>query len=103
MDFRTSLKQQAIEIANDAQQGTFPLKKELAKLKERKLTLEVQIEAAGFTHQRAIDFRSQIDGDYQCPSCWVLHERRTALTPVAGGDEDRFECRVCHFETSFDS
>ena len=53
--------------------------------------------------QRLHRFQPQIGEDFQCPRCWIEHERRSNLTPVSAGRaqrEDFFRCGDCGFEFS---
>jgi hypothetical protein len=62
-----------------------------------------EIEAVGasarLAHDRLANFQIKIGADYQCPGCWIEHERRSSLTPVGGGTatEEFFTCHVYHF------
>ena len=40
-------------------------------------------------------YRPKIDTHYQCPTCWVLHNRRTNLDPISAGVQDVLGCDVC--------
>lgn len=45
---------------------------------------------------RAVQYRSRIGPDYQCPGCWMTNERAEPLVAVPGGErEDRFRCHAC--------
>ena len=51
--------------------------------------------------ERVSSFTPEIDGNLQCPRCWVTKETRTALTPKQGDEhKDVFQCGVCQFSMS---
>lgn len=96
MDTKMQLKQIAIDIANDHLERAKSLEPEFFKIKTRLAQIQAQLDAAKLYHQRLPHFVPEIGGDLQCPSCWVLRETKTSLTPVASKTEDdHFRCRQC--------
>ena len=99
---KNKLRQEAIQIATQLQSNTNALKLQLAKIEEEKLLLNLRIEAADLTRDRAQTFRPVIDSVRQCPHCWIATGIQSALSPIGGGTntEDFFRCSKCHFEYS---
>ena len=92
----TQLKQSALEIANDILERALRFKPELQEIEMRKAQIEAQLESAHFCHQRARNFRPQIDGNFQCPGCWIRNEAEVALTPIPSDTkDDLFRCGRC--------
>jgi hypothetical protein len=56
--------------------------------------LQVQ---ARLAPERLADFRVSIDGQYQCPKCWIYDGRQTVLTQIASESpgHETFECERC--------
>lgn len=100
MSISGELLQVAKEIAQNAQLRLAALDQEEAEIDARKAEIQAERKNRSLAAQRALDFRPQVGSDFQCPRCWVDHERRARLLPVGGGPqtEDYFRCRVCSFE-----
>lgn len=89
----TQLRQFALEIANDILERALKRKPELQEIKMRQAQIEAQLESAHLCHQRARNFRPEIDGNLQCPGCWIRNEAEVALTPIPSDTkDDRFRC-----------
>ena len=102
MKIADQLAQEAIEIANRLKARASALKPELLEIETRKAEIEAQLHAANLCHKRLSHFRPEIDGDFQCPSCWVRNEQPSPLIPTSSPDsDDHFRCRTCHAEFSF--
>ena len=55
-----------------------------------------QLESAHLCHQRVRNFRPLINGNLQCPGCWIRNETERALTPISSQmKDDWFRCGVC--------
>jgi hypothetical protein len=56
--------------------------------------VEVQ---AGLAPERLADFRLSIDGQYQCPRCWIYDGREAALAQVPSNlpGHETFRCERC--------
>ena len=90
------LKQIALELANDLLERALNLKPELQEIKLRQALIEAQLELAHLSHQRIRNFRSEIDGNLQCPGCWIRNETEVALTPISSdAKNDLFRCGRC--------
>lgn len=45
---------------------------------------------------RLLGYRPKINRDFQCPACWIEHERRSNLDPIPTNTrDDALECDVC--------
>ena len=90
------LKQAALEIANNALERAKQLEPERAEIQMRLKTIEAMLDSASLCHERARNFVAQVGRDYQCPRCWIIHEAKTALTPIPSDTkDDRFRCDRC--------
>ena len=101
MSTRDQVMQIATEIVDELQTRARALQPELENIKARKREIETLSQAANLSLKRLSSFRPEIDGNLQCPRCWVHHEVGTSMLPVPGTDtEDFFKCHVCHFKFS---
>lgn len=90
------LSQAALQIANDIQERALNLKSELAEMEQRKVLIETQLTSAQAVRERARNFRPEIGGNLQCPSCWVRNETEVSLTPIPSEtQDDLFRCKKC--------
>jgi len=72
---------------------------QLLELESRKADLEAQMRSADKAPERVLSFTPQIDGEYQCPRCWVEHELRSRLKPIPGDTAPGvFRCQACRLE-----
>jgi hypothetical protein len=96
------IKQAALEIISQLRERAAQKKKELRDIEERKAQIEFELKEANFCIDRLNSFAPEIDGNVQCPHCWIFDGTQTALTQVEGGNglEAVFRCSVCHKETS---
>ena len=96
MTTATQLSQMSLQIANEILERALQLKPELQKIKLRQVQIEAQLESAQLCHQRARNFRALIDGNLQCPGCWIRSETERALTPIGSETKDDFfRCGTC--------
>jgi len=90
------LQQVALQMANEILEQAVNLKPELQEIKLRQAQIEAQLESAHLCHQRIRNFRSEIDGNLQCPGCWIHNETEVALTPISSdAKDDLFRCGRC--------
>ena len=99
MSVSGTLSELAAEIADNLQQSAVALEPEKLRIQTRLREIEAVGAAARLAHDRLANFQIKIGADYQCPGCWIEHERRSSLSAVGGGTatEEFFTCHVCHF------
>jgi len=101
MSILTELKQAAVEVANNLQQRRSGLEAKKQNLETQLAQVQAQLDASSLPYQRVANFQPQIGADFQCPSCWVQNECRSALMPVPSEtDDDILRCRTCHQDFS---
>ncbi len=102
MSIGGEIRQVAQDLARNAQSHLSEIEREIAEIEERKTALMAQREFSRGAEERLFRFQPQIGGDFQCPRCWVDHEKRSVLTPIGGGTqrEDFWRCHTCGFEMS---
>jgi hypothetical protein len=95
------IRKVAAEFAAFADQRTVYLKRELADMKEQKADIEGRIHAARLAHERLASFQPEIDGNLQCPRCWIEHARQSPLAAIPCTEsEESFRCHVCNLGLS---
>ncbi len=93
------LSQVAIMVASDILQSAKALESELRKIEGRKAQIEAQLEAAHLCSKRLSSFKPEIQGDLQCPRCFISREARSTLRPIPGtSTADFFRCGSCEYE-----
>jgi hypothetical protein len=100
MSIAGEIAQVAAELAQNAQGRVSRLQRELTEVEARKAEIEAQLKTASLLPERVFNFKPRIGADFQCPRCWIEHEKRSALTPMGGGtsSEDFFRCPACGYE-----
>ena len=89
MSIAGEIKQIATRFAVGLHQRATQLQTELAEVEARKAALQTELDAARLSQQRLMNFEPQIGRDFQCPRCWVQHEKRSVLSPDWGRDGAR--------------
>jgi hypothetical protein len=89
------LAQKALEIANSATERARSLEVERLQLETRLRAIQATIDSTKLCRERAREFRPEIDGNFQCPRCWVLHETEVSLVPIPSVSNDLFRCARC--------
>lgn len=101
-DVKTQLTQEAICIANGFSEKKRGLDKQKLDLQTQLAVVKAQFEATDLAIDRLNSFRVTIDGEYQCPRCWIAQGVSAPLIPQPSDtSQDWFKCRVCHHEFSF--
>ena len=102
MPIAGELQRIAAELARTLKGRISELQRDLAEVEEKKRAIQEQLEAARLSTDRTLDFQPQIGADFQCPRCWIEHEKRCTLTRMGGGTrtEDFFHCRACGLQIS---
>lgn len=91
------LREYAAELVTRDQEQQSALEKKLGELKTQIAQVEALLDPLRLRPQRLLNFEVVLGSDYQCPGCWILHEKRSALRAISGGTntEDFFKCREC--------
>ena len=102
MSVISELRQIAGEIAYNVQGRIADLQRELEQVKTRQAEIEAQLNSARLGYQRLFNYQPALGTDLQCPSCWIEHEKRSALSSIGGGTdtEDFVRCDICGKEFS---
>ena len=97
MSIGDQLREYAAQIAEQNQERQAGLEREILDLETKAAQKKALVDALRFGPQRLLDFQFKLGADYQCPRCWINHEKRSALTPIGGGTntEDFFRCHTC--------
>ena len=100
MSIEQELRRFAREIAARAEQQVAHLENEVLELQQRLAEKKAECDAARGAPKRLSNYDVSLGADYQCPRCWIEHERRSPLRPVPSdvGDIDIFRCRICREE-----
>jgi hypothetical protein len=62
---------------------------------------EAKSELIRSTRERVLSYRPRRSPDFQCPRCWIEHERRSVLQPLPTSIDDVFRCEASHLELVF--
>ena len=100
VSLRKALVQEAEQLSVSLERQGKAAEAKLVELHHQKAKLEAQVKTADLASQRLLKYPMVIDGYFQCPSCWVQHEQRTTLRPIADVNEDILKCRSCGFSVS---
>ena len=100
MSIADELKQVAAEIARSLGARKAGLQTELAELEARESEIEALLKAETVSPVRLSNFEPQVGGDFQCPRCWIEHEKRSVLATEfrETRHEDLFRCQTCGYE-----
>lgn len=99
MSFTNVLRVLADAAADRLKAKQARLRIQLSELESRKAHLEAQMRSADKAPERVLSFTPRIDGEYQCPRCWVEHELRSRLRPFPGDTSaEKFRCTACLLE-----
>jgi len=97
MDIARRLLKEAREIAAQQEERANSLKSQLAEVKKQETRINEYLQSTQLAAKRLLNYPVKLGPDYQCPSCWVLHEQRSRLDPRHGGTEnfDIMGCGIC--------
>jgi hypothetical protein len=92
----------AARIAQGVKARVSRIQGELARVEAKKAAIEAELRATCSMEERLFNFQPQVNGGFQCPVCWIEHEKRSMLSPNEGGTarEDFWRCHVCGFDMS---
>jgi hypothetical protein len=102
MTVMEQIRRLAAQLAEQAQNRTSRLEREICELVEQTAKKRAELTTANLAHKRLTNFQVWIESDYQCPRCWIEHETQSALTAIGGGTdtEDLLRCSTCSYELS---
>jgi len=93
------LKQIAQDAAKDEGAVIEALAREIDQLEERLAERKAARELARTAVMRGDQFAPELDGNYQCPICWVSNGIHADLTPIpndTSDSDDLFRCENCN-------
>ena len=102
MSAKYQIAQLAFQIATDILQTAKQLEPEFLQLEQRKREIQAEFDSANLCFERLTSFNPEVEGQLQCPGCWIRNERQTNLTPLPESSEAErmFRCDICEFEYS---
>ena len=100
MTIEELLKQDASAIAEQIRQTKTELNRRISELEVQLGSLRVSLSSATEAERRSGDFAPTLEGNYQCPQCWVQDGLSTSLKPTSGAnpDSDYFDCSKCGYD-----
>jgi hypothetical protein len=78
------IKNAAARIAQATTARASRIQGELAQIEAKKAAIEAELKAMRSSGERILNFQPQVNGDFQCPTCWVQHENRSVLSLIGG-------------------
>jgi len=93
------LSQLAHQLADEARVRADYYKEQLRLLQARQAEIQTSLAAANLSRRRVAKFQTEVNGNFQCPRCWINQAMRSSLDPVAGSSVI-FRCNECDFEIS---
>jgi hypothetical protein len=94
MSVDSILREKAEHIAKDMLRTAEALRTELRGMERRKIEIDAQLNATKVAVKRLLDFKPQVDADFQCPRCWLYDETRSKLLTDTTSD-NTLRCSVC--------
>lgn len=102
MTISSKILSEAQAIALHQKQRAAALYEEYLALIKEADDIKAQCDSARSAPKRLFNFKVQIGGDYQCPSCWIISSLNAPIRPVPSQDRsDKFRCASCGHEFSF--
>lgn len=81
------------DIAQEAKARGAQLKTELEQIEARKAEIEAKLNAIRGLPERLFHYGRHLGADFQCPLCWIEHEKSSRMTPTP---DDSFRCDACN-------
>jgi hypothetical protein len=96
MEIAEKLQLLAGDRAELARRRESELEWQLNQLEFQKTRLIAQINSARRVSDRLGTYETTIDGNYQCPKCWIDRGEKAVLKPISSAsDIDLFRCSQC--------
>jgi hypothetical protein len=101
MSIEGILAEEASYQARRFQSQVAALESELREIEQRKREVEAKCKALRSMPERLFNYRARIDGNFQCPRCWIEHEKRSTLVPVGSNTrDDILRCHTCGLDVT---
>jgi hypothetical protein len=98
LDRLTGLVIAALELLNEYRGRCRGLEKQLKDLEFRRIQAQKELDMARLSAGRFDSFQPDINGQLQCPSCWLAARRNNHLNATdSPADADAFRCLVCNY------
>jgi hypothetical protein len=95
------LSRLAYQLADEARVRADYYKEQLRLLQARQAEIQTSLAAAKLSRRRLAKFQAEVNGNFQCPRCWINQAMRSSLDPVPGMSGGViFRCNECDFEIS---
>ena len=99
MSIENQLRQIALELGTSQAVRLNQLNRQLKELDDQRAKLAADIEIAKGVERRSRQYGPRKDINFNCPRCWVQHEREAALRPIPSPTRnDLLRCATCHSE-----
>jgi len=96
MSIEGVIREEAQKIAAELKGRAPELQEEYLEAKARADNLKAQFDAANVALERVADFKPNIEGLYQCPSCWVKQNQQASMIRrQIENKDDSFRCSRC--------
>jgi hypothetical protein len=90
--------QLAEQLAAQSQSRARHLRAELLEAERKVSEIKAKLDAANLALKHLPSFQPMINGQFQCPRCWLDHELRSSLENKPGRHRvDPYDCSTCHF------
>jgi hypothetical protein len=100
MTIEELLGEDASAIAEQVRQTKTELNRRISELEVQLASLRASLSLAAEAERRSENFGPTLEGNYQCPQCWVRDGNSTSLKPTSGANPDRdyFDCSKCGYD-----
>jgi hypothetical protein len=97
MDLEKALLEEAQYAVSDLKNRARALEPQLEEIEKLKLEIEAECQSGRLAPKRLLQYEFKIGTEYQCPRCWIYHERRSALHPASSASADQviMRCQTC--------
>ena len=97
MEIEKTLLEEAQYAVSNLKNRARALESQLQEIEKLKLEIEAECQAASLAPKRLLKFQPKAGTQYQCPRCWINHERQSVLRPVNSASEEHgvMHCQIC--------
>ncbi len=102
METKNKITKEAESLVKTLNEYALTLKPELGDIEKRKSEIESILDSANLAQDRLLNFNPTINGDFQCPFCWIHNGKQTPIVPYSSDSDniDIFRCRTCGFKVA---